>query len=53
MKAIETRNEPENIYTPNIVEYQWGSKVMSQSKAAKLIVNAYKNVPTPDHFLRA
>ena len=40
MKAIETRNEPEKIYTQNFVEYQWGSKVISQSKAATLIVNA-------------
>ena len=38
------------MYTPNIVEYQCGSNVISQSNAAKLIVNAKTTVPKPDHF---
>ena len=52
IKAIETKKDPENIYTPNIVEYQWGSNVISQSNAAKLIVKANTRVPIPESFLK-
>ena len=36
MKPTDTKKEPEKIYTPNIVEYQCGSRVINQSKPASV-----------------